>query len=312
MSQRSDIGPFSMVPHWLLRVGLSPAALAVWVVLASYANNEDVAWPSVKRIAEAAGVSERAVYNAIKELVEKAGVTVHTRLDDNGRQTSNAYFLRFLPLIVSTGAPAPHAPPGPHVVHPQDAPRADELNPDELDPKEATPAAAVRDFFTFPPGPYHAVAVQCMNAIRDVPAFFESSQGQHQALERLVAEYVGLAPSVNVLLAELTPFNTYYKGARSNRKSYRDGVACLRNWWKRDVGKWALQIERQGGRTAKTSGELGGASVSSQRDDLLRKAKALRGKHGDGRSDPDGVGEDAGGNEGRPAAHHARADRRLG
>lgn len=90
---RSDTGPFSIVPNWLIEV-VSPTAVVVYIKLSSYADNETLkCWPSHKEIAEGTGMSVSTVQRAIKELQENAALEVNTRRRSDGSYTSSEYVL---------------------------------------------------------------------------------------------------------------------------------------------------------------------------------------------------------------------------
>jgi hypothetical protein len=64
------MGPFSIVPEWVLERGLSPTALKLYIVLARYADWETgIAFPARDTLAERMKSSEKTVDRAVKELV---------------------------------------------------------------------------------------------------------------------------------------------------------------------------------------------------------------------------------------------------
>lgn len=99
---------------WPLQ-GMSATQKAVLISLADNANDEGVCWPSIAAISMRTCLSERAVQNAIKWLVEHRILSVQSR---SGRST------------VYKVTPAEYAPPQevhprtrctppPHHVHPE-------------------------------------------------------------------------------------------------------------------------------------------------------------------------------------------------
>jgi len=83
---------------WALRAaeaGLvpSPTAAHVLIVLANYANGDNIAWPGQKNIAALVMRSERQVRRALEELEAAGLITAHERRRANGSRTSNAYQL---------------------------------------------------------------------------------------------------------------------------------------------------------------------------------------------------------------------------
>lgn len=91
---RSDSGPFSMVPLWVLKHKLGSGQLAVYCVLSRYANM-GTAYPSVATIGRESGKSRTQVYEALRGLEEKGLLTRKHRFADNGRQTTSEYVLAF-------------------------------------------------------------------------------------------------------------------------------------------------------------------------------------------------------------------------
>ena len=84
---------FAMIPQWVILQGFTASAIAVYVVLAMYRNNEtSTCFPSKSRIAEKAGVADNTVTKALRELVDGGAIKIEERY--NGRmQTSNLYTL---------------------------------------------------------------------------------------------------------------------------------------------------------------------------------------------------------------------------
>lgn len=65
----------------------------VLIRLADHANTEGHAYPGADNIAQACGISERTVSNAIKELTEKGLISWERRYGKDGNRTSNLYQL---------------------------------------------------------------------------------------------------------------------------------------------------------------------------------------------------------------------------
>ena len=63
------------------------------LLMADYANEQGVCWPSVRRLADEMACSMRTVQRAIEALVEHGVMTVVARKTPAGRQTSNFYRL---------------------------------------------------------------------------------------------------------------------------------------------------------------------------------------------------------------------------
>lgn len=93
---RSDVGPFGMVPLWLLRRGVSSPAIHLYALLAAaYADREGKAWPSRATLAEQMGCSVDTVDRAVRELVDAQAMFKGRRANERGGQASNVYVLRF-------------------------------------------------------------------------------------------------------------------------------------------------------------------------------------------------------------------------
>lgn len=90
---RSDTGPFSIIPNWLIEV-VTPSSVCVYLCLARYADNETYrCWPSQKEIAATLNISLSTVKRSIKELQEVGALEVHFRHRDDGSYTSSEYVL---------------------------------------------------------------------------------------------------------------------------------------------------------------------------------------------------------------------------
>jgi len=71
MKVNSQIGPFSLVPEWVIQRDLSPTALKLYVVLARFADwSTGEAFPARETLAERMGCSPKTVDRAVKELEE--------------------------------------------------------------------------------------------------------------------------------------------------------------------------------------------------------------------------------------------------
>ena len=108
---RSDIGPFAIVPEWLLDSKISHGAVRLYALLARYTNNDQAAWPSRATLAKRLGTSKDTVDRYIKELTcVQALVVEHRRdttKDGNLINRSNLYTL----LVTPPGVAASVRPP---------------------------------------------------------------------------------------------------------------------------------------------------------------------------------------------------------
>lgn len=88
---RTDTGRFAMLPVWLIPL-VSPRALQVYVVLATYADyNSGECWPSHARIAEDVDTSAATVKRAVDELVRVGALEKRVRQNEDKSYSSNVY-----------------------------------------------------------------------------------------------------------------------------------------------------------------------------------------------------------------------------
>ncbi len=108
---RSDIGPFSMVPEWLLDSEVSHGAIRLFAVLARYTNSGRVSWPSRATLARRVHSSKDTVDRYIKELEGINALTVEHRKEKtkDGKliNRSNLYTIRFTPPGVAASVRPP-------------------------------------------------------------------------------------------------------------------------------------------------------------------------------------------------------------
>lgn len=88
MQVSTQMGPFSIVPEWVLNKPLSPTALKLYCVLARYADYETgMAFPSRDTLAQRMGCSGKTIDRAVTELVAMGCVLKFSR----GRYQSAQY-----------------------------------------------------------------------------------------------------------------------------------------------------------------------------------------------------------------------------
>lgn len=88
MEVSSQMGPFSIVPEWVLDRGLSPTALKLYIVMARFADwNTGMAFPSRETLADRMGCSTKTVDRAVIEVVAAECVDKISR----GRYASALY-----------------------------------------------------------------------------------------------------------------------------------------------------------------------------------------------------------------------------
>lgn len=73
------------------------STLLVQVILADYANDEGLAWPSIETIGERAGLKRTAVDDALKKLRDSGDIVVEQQGGTAARPTSTVYRLQLLP-----------------------------------------------------------------------------------------------------------------------------------------------------------------------------------------------------------------------
>jgi len=88
MEVSSQIGPFSIVPEWVLDRGLSPTALKLYIVMARFADwNTGMAFPSRETLGQRMSCSLKTIDRAVIELVNAECVAKISR----GRYASALY-----------------------------------------------------------------------------------------------------------------------------------------------------------------------------------------------------------------------------
>ncbi len=90
MTRKSDTGPFSLIPEWVLDSGVSDRAVRLYCVLARYADKDGEAWPSRGLLAERLKCSRDSVDRAVRELVD-VGALHREHRTRNGAHTSNLW-----------------------------------------------------------------------------------------------------------------------------------------------------------------------------------------------------------------------------
>ncbi len=121
---------FSIVPEWLIDSGCTDKALRAYVVLARYADNENLtAFPSRATLARRMGCHRASVDRAIEELIRLGAISKQQRVED-GKYQSSLYTVRRLPPS-RTHATTPVAP----MQQPPSHPCSKELEPENVEPK---------------------------------------------------------------------------------------------------------------------------------------------------------------------------------
>jgi len=86
-----------MIPEWILDAEISDRAVRLYALLARYANDQSIAFPGRRKLAERLRVTLPTLDKAIKELVDGGAMEVVPRYRDNGGQTTNDYVMHFDP-----------------------------------------------------------------------------------------------------------------------------------------------------------------------------------------------------------------------
>ncbi len=134
-------------------VELPPTTRLVLLMIADYANEENVAWPKYASLTRYTGLCRRSVIRAVKDLVDAGLMQRHERKRPDGSDTSNGYVLTFVPRDIKsppslTGTPwgdtqsktgDSQSPPGCTTVTPRTTNRTS-MNKTSPQPPELAPA----------------------------------------------------------------------------------------------------------------------------------------------------------------------------
>jgi len=129
---RSQLGPFAMVPVWVLQEAHDAQAVYLYAILSRYANRERRAWPKHDRLASDMGVTDRSVRRALAVLkrIKAVQTLPHRRAD--GTIDGTEYLLVAVPESHRTpvsGSPRQRrAEPPPVVVSAPVEPRPPDTN----------------------------------------------------------------------------------------------------------------------------------------------------------------------------------------
>lgn len=110
---KSDIGPFAIIPEWVLRLGLSNGALRVYVELALMADRDTgEAFPRRRVLADRCEASVRTVATWLSEAKAAGVIDITDQNRDDGSRRASLYHVRF-------SSPGPAA----DVTHPREESR---------------------------------------------------------------------------------------------------------------------------------------------------------------------------------------------
>lgn len=93
----SQIGPWAMVPVWVLSRGLNGSELAVYVALRSFADRGGAAHPSIRAIAERSGVSMSTAKRALAALRDKMLIRWGHQYRADGSMRASVFWIRDTP-----------------------------------------------------------------------------------------------------------------------------------------------------------------------------------------------------------------------
>lgn len=136
----TQVGPWAMVPGWVLTMGLKGAEIAVYVSLRTFADRGGEAHPKVKTIAERAGVSERTTERALARFRALGMMRSEQWYRPDGSVGGCRYHMRDIPPS-DNGSPPPDgdvATPPTQVSPPPDA-GVGARTPQGFTPKEHPP-----------------------------------------------------------------------------------------------------------------------------------------------------------------------------
>lgn len=93
--------------NWVWGLAVPPTPKLILMALADEADDDGFCWPSIKRIAKKACVSERTVRRAIADYGDSELLQVSTRVRADGGQSSNAYRLSLANAALQSQSPNP-------------------------------------------------------------------------------------------------------------------------------------------------------------------------------------------------------------
>lgn len=103
---RSDTGPFSLVPEWVLDSTVSDRALRLYAVLARYADRDDgTCFPTRRTLADRLRCSLDSIDRAKAELVDAGAIAWNQRAGTDGDLTSNEYTVHRVQVAAGSRLP---------------------------------------------------------------------------------------------------------------------------------------------------------------------------------------------------------------
>lgn len=93
MSVTSDVGPWSIVPEWVLDADISDRAVRLYGLLGRYADSNGTSFPLRRTLYQRLRCSESSLDRAAKELISVGALHVEQRTDADGINQSNLWTL---------------------------------------------------------------------------------------------------------------------------------------------------------------------------------------------------------------------------
>lgn len=110
MRVTSDVGPWSIVPEWLLDTEVSDRAVRLYATLGRYADRNGESFASRRTLASRLRCSVDSVDRAARELIGAGALSISARTAEDGNQTTNLYHLTLAAPVrppLGTGAEGP-------------------------------------------------------------------------------------------------------------------------------------------------------------------------------------------------------------
>lgn len=277
---KSDIGTFSIVPHWIIEAGVTGNTLLVWCCLAKHASCEDVAWPSVSRMAESTGLSDETVRRSVRSLQEIGALLAFERTREDGSQTSNEYRLFFASpdARYGGGSKKPEGGPLQKTVPPELEPDMNQTSELSNEISEASETRA-RTAFADEDWREHSdkLVFQIGNAIDAVPKFRKATKKASTfAIERLAALIRQAGPPTDEALAWfLTEWSEFHADDTSGRYHFKDPIDSIRKNIDRIRPKWSQERNRMKSASVRKGG---GAETPEEKLARLRREREAKGR----------------------------------
>ncbi|MBR9798788.1 MAG: GntR family transcriptional regulator [Gammaproteobacteria bacterium] len=239
------------------------------LLMADYANEQGVCWPSVRRLSEEMSCSRSTVQRAIEALVEQGAMTVVARKTSAGRQTSNFYR-----LAMGDDQQQPQA--------------ADEPSPDEcealtagsdeeeapVEPTAAAPAQAEHPIFANAAQQADNGQPQVTAGARQVPMTLDwQPDATHWQTEKVRRG----DPSLTWDQGELADFTAHFADQLGRRYSHHAWCAKFVRWVsenrKREAARQARMSQNANTSSNNTARNAGGTHGSRRSTGPIRNSK---------------------------------------